>query len=207
MNNPEPPLVALKPQPIDAADLRIRLSMATPADTAKGMFFNGVLSAVERLVGPEARERCRKAGGEKKYIDFFNYPIAEFLPIAFTAASLLSEKLGGYEAAFRRLGQQAVEDFLSSTVGKTLLLLAGSDPRRLLSAAAGAYRTAVSYGERSTEFLSEKRCYFKVKRDFMPHPYHEGVFLAVIESLGAKQVKVVGRRIGPLDAYYDISWE
>lgn len=188
-------------------DLQLRLSLAQPSDTCKGMFFNGALGAVERTLGQAAREQCRAAGGEKKCVDFFNYPIAGFLQLSFVAAELLEEKVGSYDEAFRSLGQQAVDDFLASTVGKTLLMLAGKDPTRLLRSCPSAYRTAVSYGERKVEFTSERSCVFSMRRDFMPHPYHEGVFAQVIRALGVANVRVVGKRTGPLDADYAISWE
>ena len=57
-----------------------------------------------------------------------------------------------------------------------------------------------------TVFVSDTECIFKVRRDFMPHPYHEGVFLAVLRALGCKDVKVRGQKLGLMDADYFISW-
>ncbi|MHB8872525.1 MAG: TIGR02265 family protein [Myxococcaceae bacterium] len=193
--------------PLNASDLSIRVGLATPKDTCKGMFFNGMLVAVGTLAGESARVRCLAETGERKFVDFFNYPITSFLPAAFSAAESLEGSSGGWESAFRRLGRQAVDDFLATAVGKTLLMLAGSDPRRLLSALPSAFKTCVSYGDRAVTYRSAKECTFVVKRDFMPHPYHEGVLLAVIEHIGVRQVKVEGSRTGVLDADYVISWE
>lgn len=184
-------------------DLAVRMALATTADTAKGMFFNGVLDAVEKMLGEDAREQCRKASGERKFIDFFNYPIAQFLPMAFTAARLLQPKVGGVDKAFFRLGHQAIEDFLNSGVGKTLLVLAGKDPGRLLAAAPSAYKTAVSYGERR---LEQRNGHFVlvVRRDFMPPSYHEGVLVAVLKAMGVADPLVHGRSVGVLDTDYEV---
>jgi uncharacterized protein (TIGR02265 family) len=194
-------------QVISARDLPQRLDLATPSDSAKGLFHNGALAAVRRTLGEGAVERCRAASGERKFIDFFSYPISTFLHLSFTAAELLRSKLGGYDAAFRTLGKQAVDDFLSTEVGKTLLALAGKDPRRLLSSLPSAYKTAVNYGERHTQFGGERRCVFVMRRDFMPHPYHEGALRGALAALGITTVRVLGRRVGVLDADYEISWD
>lgn len=195
------------PPPLSADDLTTRVALATPRDNCKGMFFNGVLQAVETLVGASAKARCLSVTGEKSFIDFFNYPIALFLPMSYCATEALQQTSGGWANAFRRLGKQATSDFLATTVGKTLLMLTGSDPRRLLSAMPSVMKTSVSYGERSVVFRGANACTFVVKRDFMPHPYHEGVLTAAVESVAARQVKVEGIRTGVLDVDYQISWE
>jgi uncharacterized protein (TIGR02265 family) len=41
----------------------------------------------------------------------------------------------------------------------------------------------------------------------MPHPYHEGILTTVLLTLGAKNVKVQGKRTGVVDADYDMAWE
>lgn len=76
-----------------------------------------------------------------------------------------------------------------------------------MRAAPTAYKTAVSYGTRETVVLSDTSCIFKVRRDFMPHAYHEGVFLTVLRALGCQDVNVRGERLGLMDADYFISWK
>jgi uncharacterized protein (TIGR02265 family) len=195
------------PPDLSIADLRERLSMATDEDTCKGMFFNGVLSATSALLGPEAQAQVQSMLTEKKYVDFFNYPIATFLPAAFTAAKLIQQGSHDFDAAIRRLGEQAIDDFLGTPVGRTLVTVSAGEAKRLLRAAPIAYKTAVSYGARETVVLSDTSCIFKVRRDFMPHAYHEGVFLAVLRALGCLDVSVRGQKLGLMDADYFISWK
>jgi uncharacterized protein (TIGR02265 family) len=193
--------------PALAQDLEKRLSLSKPEDTARGLFFNGALGAVRVLGGEPAVELCLKASGEKKYVDFFSYPVSGFLRLAYTAASLMGPQLGGFDATLRRMGVQATTDFLSSAAGKTLLLLASDSPKRLVSNLPSGYRAAVSYGERSVEWTGERSGRFTMKRDFMPPAYHEGVMEAVIEALGAKSVQVQGKQTGLLDTEYLLSWQ
>ncbi|MDP1825874.1 MAG: TIGR02265 family protein [Archangium sp.] len=193
---------------IDVDDLAQRVALATPADTCKGMFCNGLFHAAQRARGASGLELLKSAAEGRKFVDFFNYPIAEFLPLAWVAAELVG---GGktplaLEEGIRSLGRQATDDFLGTAVGKTLLMLAGSDPRRMMNSLASGYKTAVSYGTRSVTWKTPTHCIFAMRRDFMPHPYHEGVLLQVLTAIGGKQVQAKGQRVGLLDTDYEISW-
>lgn len=197
----------LEPPDLSIGDLGERLRVATGADTCKGMFFNGVLSATAALLGEFAVDAVRATLPEKKYVDFFNYPIATFLPAAFKAARLIQGGSADFDGAMRRLGEQAIDDFLATPVGRTLVTVSSGEAKRLMRAAPTAYKTAVSYGARETVMLSDTSCVFKVRRDFMPHPYHEGVLLAVLRALGTTEPVVKGERLGLLDADYHLSWK
>jgi uncharacterized protein (TIGR02265 family) len=183
------------------------LSLATPADTARGMFFNGLLEAVRELGGEEARMKCYVAAGERKFVDFFSYPVADLMKAIFTATELLAPKLGGRETVLRQLGRRATDDFLNSTVGKTMLALAGTEPHRVLAAVPNACRASLSYGERTMERLGDKQARMIARRDFLPMHYVEGILTSAVEQSMARNVVVRGRRIGPLDVDYDISWD
>ena len=193
---------------LDEADLADRIAQATPADTCKGMFLNGLFEAVRRSKGTAGVELLQDLAHGKKFVDFFNYAIVDFLPLAWKAAELVGEGSGTdlLERGIRSLGRQATDDFLATAVGKTLLLLAGSEPKRLMNSLPAGYKTAVSYGSRTLTWHSATRCTFGMRRDFMPHPYHEGVLLQVLQAVGAKQPKVVGKRVGVLDTDYEVSW-
>ncbi|MFY1830744.1 DUF2378 family protein [Myxococcus fulvus] len=194
-------------EPQLARELEERVRLATRDDTARGLFFNGVLGAVKVLGGDAAVQRCLAAAGEKKYVDFFNYPVEAYLRLAFTAAQVMGPQLGGFDVALRRMGVQATTDFLSSAAGKTLLLLASNSPKRMLGNLHSGYKAAVSYGERGVTWTGDTSGVFSMKRDFMTPAYHEGVLQAVIEAVGGKQVRVSGRKTGPLDAEYTLSWQ
>lgn len=207
-NTTPPQAPVSSPFRIDVDDLAQRVALATPADTCKGMFCNGLFHAAQRARGATGLEVLKSAAEGRKFVDFFNYPIAEFLPLAWVAAELVG---GGktplaLETGIRSLGRQATDDFLGTAVGKTLLMLAGSDPRRMMNSLASGYKTAVSYGTRSVTWKAPTHCVFSMRRDFMPHPYHEGVLLQVLTAIGGKQVQAKGQRVGLLDTDYEISW-
>ncbi len=184
-------------------ELNARLAATTPKDQARGMFFNGCVNAVRRHAG----EAAAAGLSSQKWVDIFNYPVSDFLVMAWPAIDRLSPLCGGREGALRRLGRQAVDDFLGSMTGKTLLGLVGREPRRLLSSTPASYRAALSYGERRLEFTGEKSARLVVVRDFMPAAYHEGVLAAAVEATGGRNVKVTSKSTGLLDATYEIHWE
>ncbi|WP_224240292.1 DUF2378 family protein [Hyalangium gracile] len=192
------------------SDYERRIALATPEDTARGLFFNGILNAVITFGGEPALKRCHGLLNDKRFerrfIDFSSYPVSDFLRLALAATQVLSMQLGGPEPTQRRLGMQATRDFLGSMAGRTLLLLSGDSPKRVMGNLASGYRSAVSYGERTVTLLSDTSARVVVKRDFMLPLYNEGVLLAVLESVHIKNPQVRSRPTGVLDCEYELSW-
>ncbi|HVG63022.1 MAG TPA: DUF2378 family protein [Hyalangium sp.] len=187
-----------------------RIAHATPQDTARGLFFNGVKAAVVSLGGEASMQQCQTllsdARFERRFIDFSSYPVADFLQMALAASQVLAPQLGGHEKTQRRLGMQAMRDFLNSMAGRTLLLLSGDSPKRVMGNLVSGYRSAVSYGERSVTLQGENSARVSMKRDFMLPLYNEGVLLALLEAVHAKNPQVRARPISLLDCDYDLSW-
>jgi uncharacterized protein (TIGR02265 family) len=193
--------------PADPSDLQRRIAAATDKDTVRGMIFNGAIAAVRELAGEDAVRQCLAEAGREKFVDFFSYPVADYLKLAWAAVSHLEDKLGGVHPAFFRIGHQAVVSFIDSHVGKTLVTLVSGEPRRLLANAPTAYRTAVSYGERTVSWPGQHHCVMYFKHDFLTHSFHEGVLTMGVTVMGGKNVKVVGKDTGFLEAEYEITWE
>lgn len=189
------------------ADWAVRRMAATELDTARGMFFLGVLESVRTGVGEEAAAACRAATEERRFVGFFNYPVASFLKLAQAASRVLAPRWGGDDEALRQMGMQATRSFLESAVGRTFLLLAAGDPRKLVTNLPSGYQMAVSYGDRSVEWKGDVDALFVMRRDFMPAPYHEGVLREVLTMVGARNPTVHGRKLGLLDTEYLISWD
>ncbi|WP_224240672.1 DUF2378 family protein [Hyalangium gracile] len=188
--------------------LRHRMAMASPTDTARGMFFNGALEVARALGGSEAADRCQQLIGEKRFIDFFNYPVQDLLRMSLEVVRTVGPRAGGGAGVLRRMGIQAAKDFLASPSGKTMLLLAGNNPRRLLNQLPTSYRTAVSFGERRVVWsVADRAGLFVAQRDFLPPAFTKGLLQGVLEGVGVRSVNVSGRPTGMLDSEYEISWE
>jgi uncharacterized protein (TIGR02265 family) len=92
-------------------------------------------------------------------------------------------------------------------MGRLLLSLVAGSPRKLLGQIQASYRTTVSYGERSVEWLGDRHCRVHYRRDFFPPAYNSGLLTAGLELTGARNPVVVGRQTGPLDLVCEASWD
>jgi len=192
--------------PADPADLQRRIAATTPGDTVRGLIFNASFQVIREMGGGAAVEECDPAGTGSR-VDFFAYPAADYLRLAWAAANRLEPKAGSAEKVFFALGRRSGSGVLSSTLGKTLVTLSGMDPRRLIGFTAAAYRATVSYGERTVAWKGERHAHVTFRRDFMVPPYHCGVFTGAVEAVGGKNVKVTGSQTGFLEAEYQVTWE
>ncbi len=191
--------------PADRADLARRIAAATEADTSRGLNYTTLFTMVRDHLG-EAAAREVDVLGKGHRVDFFSYPIAEYLTSAWNALDRLEPALGSGEAVLAELGRRTVTGFIGSMLGRTALAMAGRDPRRLLGSAPSGYRGAVSYGERRVEWLGERRGRLVSRRDFMPPAFHAAVLLTGLRATDAAAPRVTWRETGFLDAVYDFEW-
>lgn len=189
-----------------APGLEQLLAWVHPTDTCRGLFFNGLLDAVRGLGDESLEARCLAVAGGRPFADVLSYPVADFLRPLFLAAEVLGPERGGADAVIRQFGRRSTEDFLGSTLGKTMLALSGRQPARLLSTIPNGCRASVSYGERFVELLGPGRGRLMVRRDYLPLPYVEGVILSTLELSTAQDIQVRAQRRAPLDVDFDVSW-
>ncbi len=192
--------------PADRQDLAARVAAATPADTSRGLNYSSVFRLLRDHLGEDAARECDPLGKGSR-VDFFKYPIGEYLALAWNAVDRLEATAGGSEAAFELLGRRTIEDHLDSVLGRTLYAIAGRDPHRMVTNLPSGYRATVSYGQRTVEWLDERRARVVFRRDFMPAAFHVGVMRGGIAGMGARAPRVVGRQVGSLDAEFEVSWE
>jgi uncharacterized protein (TIGR02265 family) len=191
---------------IDPRDLGARLAAATPQDTARGLAFNALFDALEEHLGKAeavALDPERKA----RRVEFFSYPVSDYLRISFAGADRMSEKLGSPEAAFHAFGERVLAHVFGSKIGATMFALAGKNGlRALLGQTVSGYRMMVSYGVRRLEWVGERHARIIFERDFLVPAYHCGIFLAGVKAAGAKAERIEGRQTGPLSSTYEIVW-
>jgi len=187
------------------------IRLAGPGDTVRGLFFNGVFSAVSTLGGEQALNQCHQLLGDlkftRRFVEFSSYPVADFLQLASAATRVLAPTQGGPRQAQQRIGMQAAEDFFRSMAGRTLLLLAGNSPQRLLSSLPSGYSTSVSYGQRTVTMLGEKRARVCYRGDLMPASHNEGVLLGILKAVQVKNLEVRTQSRNLQECDCELSWE
>ncbi len=192
--------------PTDRKELQARIAATTPRDTARGLTFNALFDTLEEHLG---RDVAVAIDPEHKghRTEFFSYPVADFLRISFEGADRLEKKLGSVDEAFRAFGYRTTTNVLGSMMGATMIALAGRNGlRALLGQAVTGYRASVSYGDRKLEWLGPRHARFTFEGDFLVPQYHCGIFLAAVDAVGAKLLKLEGRSVGLLSAVYEIAW-
>ncbi|WP_158502062.1 TIGR02265 family protein [Vitiosangium sp. GDMCC 1.1324] len=186
---------------------RRRMALLTPADTARGLYLNGVLEVVRELGSETAMRQCLEAAGEKKFVDFFSYSSRAHLALVYTAAKLLHDKYGGFEKTLWHMGYKGTKNFFASAVGKTMLVVAQGSPKRLLTALPAAFSVSVSTLQGEVRWTGPNSATFILKRDFMPLMYTEGALQAVFENAKVQNFQMRSREPEPLVGEYMLSWE
>jgi uncharacterized protein (TIGR02265 family) len=194
------------PLPADRADLKQRLAAVTATDTSRGLNYTTLFALVRDHLG-DAAARQVDVLGKGARVDFFSYPVAEYLQTTWLALDRLEPAFGSSDAVLAELGRRTVAGFLASMIGRTAFTMAGKDPRRLLANIGPSYRTAVSYGERKAAFTGPRQAVVTFRHDFMPPAFHAAVILTALQAGDARRPRVAGRAVGLLDSDYRIEWE
>ncbi|QRK09423.1 DUF2378 family protein [Archangium violaceum] len=188
-------------------ELERRRSLATSDDTIRGMLFNGTLEVLQSMGAEALAKRCVEESGETHFLDFFSYPVQKHCQMVSTALPLLARQYGDAEQALRQLGRLVANRFLRVGAGRVMLSLSPRSPRQLMYTLPMAYRMAVSFGEYEIRWTGPTSGRLTLKRDFMPHPFHEGVVEMSLTLWGAREVWVGGRQTGGLDSECDFCWQ
>ncbi len=192
--------------PADRADLARRVAATTAADTSRGLNYTTLFNLVRERLGVDAAIQVDVLGKGHR-VDFFSYPISEYLACTWNALDRLEPELGSTDAVLAELGHRTIHGFFGSAIGKTVFAISGKDPRRIVAGGPAGYRSAVGYGERAVEWDGPRKGRMIFKRDFMPPVFHQHVILAALEVCSARNPRVVGRETGFLDSVYEIEWD
>ncbi len=188
-------------------ELQWRLSLVDSSVTVRGIVFNSVLETVRQLADERAVEQCLEAAGERRFMDFFNYPMGSLVQMTYSAAWLLGGRFGSFDQAVWHMGHQTAARFNGSTAGRTVLLLARGGPARLLHALPPAFKLTRKDAEVSARLTGPHSALFTYNRDFMPRPYTHAGLEATFAAAQVRGVEIHARPTGPLDTVYELSWE
>jgi uncharacterized protein (TIGR02265 family) len=188
-------------------ELEQRLTLVTPSDSVRGMFFRSVLEVVRALGDEEAVERCLEACGERRFTEFNGYPTSTFLRLLRMAARLLGDGYGDFGGALRALGRRGATDFFASATGRPLRGMLMGDPKRLLDSLPMAYAVAsANGGQCAVRWMGPRSALVLFNRDFLPCAYLEGAMAAAFEVVGVREARVSGRMTGSLASEYTLTW-
>ncbi|MBL9037749.1 MAG: DUF2378 family protein [Archangium sp.] len=155
------------------AALKQRLAMATQKDVIHGMFIENSITLVSQLRSPQFADEVRtKVIGGKKLVGFFRYPVVDLLKVMEIAVEGAEDP----QKILEEFGANSVRIFFDSPVGRTMLLLASSDPHKLLFSAPAGFKASASFGERVYKKEAENAGTMVTTGDLLGPSWTVGVF-------------------------------
>ena len=160
-----------------------RIDSATQKDVLLGIFFESSLDHVLRSRGQAALDAIRAEVFQKKnVVSFFRYPVADLLKMVDLSIPK-SARDEEYDSAGQEFGRAAVRHFFDSPVGKTMSMLAGRNPHRLISSAPSGYKAVTSFGERTYVKIGERAAEVSFAKELLGPAWQVGVFKQALESV------------------------
>jgi uncharacterized protein (TIGR02265 family) len=200
----------MKVRPIipESEALGQRRALLQGGETLRGIIFQSVDRAVIGALGaPAIAEIKVDAGlGDQSFDAMAKYPLADFLRFEDAAAKRMSAVVGGYDQAICRIGAAAVESFFDSIAGKTMALLAGKDPTRLLSAVPNGYGLLTSYGTRTWRQTGANSGVFAFNGEFLGPIHNYGTFETALRVVHGVDAKFVLEQQTVIDFSFRITW-
>jgi uncharacterized protein (TIGR02265 family) len=186
-----------------------RVEHIKDAHQMRGMFFTSTLELVRRMRGEGAVDAVVKEAGfpDGKFGAMRKYPLRDFNTLRTVTATTLERELGSIEAGVARVASANVEIFFESVAGKTMMLLAGKDPHRLMGAAPNGYGLAVDdEGKRGYDKVGEKKGTFWFTNDALGPCHHTGTFEAAITAVCQVKPVIVVEQTALLDFKLHVTW-
>lgn len=163
----------------DLNALKQRIALATQKDVVHGMFIEHSLILLAKLKGQAEADKVRdELLGDKKLVSFFRYPVSDLLKVIERAVSNgedCSETLANF-------GSNAVGIFFDSPVGKTMVMLASSNPQSLLFSAPAGFKATTSFGERSYKKTGERSGVMESHGELLGPSWQLGVFKTALKT-------------------------
>lgn len=188
---------------------RMRLERTTDANTMRGMFFASTFELVKRLIDQSAADEVRRTAAlaESEYSQLKKYPLADFIKLQTVAAQRIQHITGSFEEGVAKVAAGAVEIFFESVAGRTMKLLAGKEPHRLMSAAPNGYALAVSDGAtRDYKKTGERSGEFVFENDLLGPCHQMGTFEYAIREACGIQIEAKVEQTEAWNFKFIVSW-
>lgn len=167
-------------------DLEAHIKRLLPDAACKGIFVRDLFAIVAMRATPA--ELATRAGVPyRRYMPFFDYPMAENLRLCFEAAKALHPDKP-VAVGLRELGRTAFRAFLSSTPARILMAVVGAgEVDKVLLLTPKSYALSINYGRVDAQLVHE-RCVHITLSDFPSfiESYQVGIFEGVLDHFEVK---------------------
>ncbi len=185
-------------------DLDAHVALVPKGATIKGMFFNQ-LTAHARRADPLFEVPAGLQSRVLRYLPFKDYPYADWLRVCH-AASRASFRHLPMGQALRKMGAEAYDTLLATTVGKVIFAAVSKDVGRVLEYGPRAYGVAVHCGRVTAERLGPRLVCYRFERlpGFL-ETYQVGVMEGAVAAAGGR-ARVRVALDGLADGVLHIEW-
>jgi uncharacterized protein (TIGR02265 family) len=193
---------------LDQKELEARISGTQESDHLRGMFFNALISAVLRSVGPAAEPKVRKAAlAPRAYVDSLTYPTAEFLRMLWKSVELLAPKLQSVDEAFEQLGFFTMDALLKSPFGRSLETLKDSGPRALFKPLLATLNPMISPGNRLVADATDRSARLVFKEEVLPIQLYVGLVRSLFVAFFDKELQATWEKTAAERVECSLSWK
>jgi len=185
--------------------LKQRMALATQKDVIHGMFVENSLTLVAQLKSQQFADELReRVLSGKKLVSFFRYPVGDLLKIMDATV----EGKPDPTEVLEEFGANSVRIFFDSPVGRTMLMLASSNPHKLLFSAPAGFRASSSFGDRVYKKETDKSGVMETTGDLLGPSWTIGVFKFALEAACNVKAKVDVTNADPAGLNYHarVSW-
>ncbi|MFO0594463.1 MAG: DUF2378 family protein [Myxococcaceae bacterium] len=193
---------------LDVKELEARIASTQPTDHLRGMFFNALIAAVLRSVGPAAEPKVRRAAQEQRaYVDSLTYPTSEFLRMLWKAVELLAPKLQSVDDAFEQLGTYTMDALLKSPFGKSLEALKGATPKSLFKPLVQTLNPMIAPGTRLVSEASEVTAKIVFKEEVLPLQLYVGLLRSLFQAFFQKDLFATWEKTAAERVELTVAWK
>ncbi len=182
-----------------------------PEHTLLGVFFQGTLEHLGRLVGQEVAGeiQAQVPSTQAQFMPVLFYPVGDYLRLLQLGAQALVSRGRSFPAAMEALGYGSADSLFASYVGKLLLELAEKDLHQGLSGVPAVIKMVSQFGEREYQRVAEDHVRFLFRGELQGPAWMTGLFRAGIDRITQRPCTI---EVGPeafvpyQDFTLDIRW-
>jgi serine/threonine-protein kinase len=194
-------------QVLDQQELEARIKGVQPGDTLRGMFFNALVAAVLRSIGPAAEPKVRKAAHEPRaYVDSLSYPTDEFLRMLWKAVELLAPRCNSVDDAFEMLGHYTMDALLKSPFGKSLETLKAAGPKALFKPLIATLNPMIAPGSRLVAQAGDASARLVFKEEVLPIQVYVGLLTSLFAAFFSKELSATWEKTAAERIELTLTW-
>jgi uncharacterized protein (TIGR02265 family) len=166
-------------------NLQARLKRCRPAHLLMGVFFQGTLEHLERLIGSEVTDEIRSQvkATQKPLSPVLFYPASDYLRLLQRGAQALVARGRSFPVAMEELGYGSAAALFASSMGKMLLAAAEKDPHGGFAEVPSVTKMIAHFGEREYQRVAAAHGRFIFRGELQGPSWTTGLLRAGLERI------------------------